>query len=83
MKECRRKTMSIELCFTCVNDDYFDTHYRVYYEYLSCDVKRSKLYGKYLKTFYKLRPYEFIVQTGLDKDLYCELPFFVCASKIY
>ena len=83
MKECIRKTMSIELCFTCVNDEYFDIHYRDYYEYLSCDVKRSKLYGKYLKTFFKLRPYESIVDSCLDKDLYSELPFFVCASKIY
>lgn len=83
MENFRRKTMSIELCFTCVNDEYFDTHYRYYYEYLSCEVKKSKLYGSYSKTFYKLRPYEFIVDSCLDKDLYCKLPFFVCASKIY
>lgn len=75
--------MDIKLWFTCVNDDYFENHYRAYYEFLSYDVKTSKLHGSYLKTFYKLRPYEAIVHSCLDKDLYCELPFFVCTSKIY
>ena len=83
MKNCRRKTMSIALSFTCVNDDYFDIHYREYYEFLSCDVKKSKLYGSYVKVFYKLKSYETLVNLGISEDLICELPFFVCASKIY
>ena len=83
MKECRRKTMSIELYVTCVNDDYFDIHYRDYYDFISYEIKKSKLYGSYDKTFYKLKPIDFFIKSGLDEDLYFELPFYVCASKIY
>ena len=83
MENFRTKEISVKLCCTCINEDYFSTHYRRYYEYLSFETKKNKLYGTYVKSFYKLRPYEFFVETGLSDDLYCELPFFVCASKIY
>lgn len=83
MKECIKKTMSIELYVTCVNDDYFDIYYRDYYDFIYYETKISKLYGSYVRTFYKLKPIDFFINSGLDVDLYTELPFYVCASKIY
>ena len=83
MKESRKKIMSIELYVTCVNDDYFDIHYSDYYYFISYEIKKSKLYGPYVKTFYKLKPIDFFMNSGLDVNLYRELPFYVCVSKIY
>ena len=34
MEKFRREMMSIELLFTCVNEEYFDVHFRDYYDYL-------------------------------------------------
>lgn len=83
MKEFRKKTMSVKFYFTCVNDEYFDIHYRNYYDFLSYDKAYSKTYGSYTKTFYKLKTFKSVINTGLDMKMYYDLPPYVCASEIY
>lgn len=83
MKEFRTKEMSIKVRCACVNDDYFDLHYRDYYDYLTYELIKSESRGSYVKSFYKLKTFESVANFGIDEDLYCELPFFVCASRIY
>lgn len=83
MKEFSRKTMCVKLTCTCVNQNYFDEHFISYYDFLTCELIKSKSRGSYVKKFYKLKPYDYFDKHGCGDDLYCELPFFVCASRIY
>ena len=83
MEKFRREMMSIELLFTCVNEEYFDVYFCDYYDHLYFDFSKSKEHGVYRKMYYKLKPLSYILDLGLDKNIYLELPCFVCASKIY
>lgn len=83
MEQFRLKTMSVKLTFTCVNDDYFDVHFRNYYDYLDFDIRKSKFHGNYCITFYKLKSLSDIMALELDTDFYYKLPCFICASEIY
>lgn len=83
MEKFKREMMSIEILFTCVNDDYFDDHFRDYYDYLYFDFSKSEVHGVYRRMFYKLKSLSYILYLGLDKNIYLKLPSFVCASEIY
>lgn len=83
MEKFRREMMSIELVFTCVNEEYFDYNLREYYDFLTIELCKSKDYGLYGKHFYKLKPASGIFALGLDMDFYDGLPSFICASEIY
>lgn len=43
----------------------------------------SKGHGSYLQTFYKLKTFLSATHSGLDMNLYYDLPLYVCASEIY
>lgn len=83
MEKFRREMMSIELLFTCINEEYFDAHFRDYYYYLDFAFAKTEEYGVYRKMYYKLKPLSYISYLGLDKNMYLKLPCFVCASEIY
>lgn len=83
MEKFRRESMRVELYVTCVSEEYFNDNLRDYYEFLSCKSVRSKEHGSYFKTFYKLKGFKSVIDTGLDMDFYYELPSFICASEIY
>lgn len=83
MEKFRTERMSVKIDFTCVNDDYFNIHYSDYYDFLSYGYAKSKVHGYYLKTFYKLKTFLSATHSGLDMNLYYDLPLYVCASEIY
>lgn len=83
MEKFKREIMSIKLSCVCVSYRYFEKHFSKYYELLSYDVVKSKEHGPYMKVFYKLKSFDFFIKSNIDKDIYYELPYFICASKIY
>lgn len=83
MEKFRTKTMRVKISCTCVNSEYFDSHLREYYNFLTCDTCSSKRYGYYSKVFYKIESLPVLKSLGLDMDLYDDLPLFVCVSEIY
>lgn len=83
MKEFRTKTMRVKISCTCVNSEYFDTHFRNYYNFVSCEIASSKTHGYYNKRFYKIRSLNDLNSSGLDMDRYFNLPIFICTSEIY
>lgn len=83
MEKFRREMMSVEVLFTCVNDDYFDDHFRDYYDYLGFDISKSEVHGVYGRYFYKLKSTSDIVALRLDMNFYYRLPSFICKSEIY
>lgn len=83
MEKFRIKKMSVKLYFSCVNDGYFNNNLRDYYEFLSCEICDSKIYGYYLKSFYRLRSFSELFALGFDAVKYSEMPTNICASRIY
>lgn len=83
MEKFRTKTMRVEIFCTCVNIEYFDSHFRKYYNFLTCEISSSKRHGHYNKRFYKIKSLQDFISLGLDIDRYSDLPCFVCASEIY
>lgn len=83
MEKFKREIMSIKLLFTCVNEEYFDVHFRDYYDYLDFELSKSEVHGLYGRYFYKLKSTSDIVALGLDMNFYDGLPSFICASEIY
>lgn len=83
MEKFKKETMSVELYFTCVSEEYFNDNFREYYEFLSCKFVRSKEHGSYFKNFYKLKDFNSVIDSGLDMDFYYTLPCFICVSEIY
>lgn len=83
MEEFRTKTMSVKISCTCVNDEYFDTHFRNYYNFVTCQIGVSKKHGYYNMRFYKIKSLQVLNSSGLDMNRYFDLPIFVCASEIY
>lgn len=83
MKKFRTKEMSVKLTCTCVSNEYFTNNLRDYYEFLSCDFFESKTHGSYRKTFYKLRSFSELTDFGFDAIKYSEMPYYICASRIY
>lgn len=83
MEKFRTKTMRVKISCTCINQEYFDSHFREYYNFLSCEISPSKRHGYYNKRFYKIKSLQVLNSSGLDMDRYFDLPIFVCASEIY
>ena len=83
MEKFRKKMMSVEFHFTCVNEEYFQNNLIKYYDFLNFKMYNSKVHGIYGKYFYKLKTVTDILYLGLDKSFYLGLPWFVCSSKIY
>lgn len=83
MKEFITKKMSVKLNCACINDTYFSNNLRDYYEFLSCEICDSKIYGYYLKSFYRLRSFFELIDLGFDAIKYSEMPTNICASRIY
>ncbi len=84
MKQFRKKTLSLKLYCTCVNDDYFDIHLLNYYDFLGFKLAESKVHGVYSKAFYRLKNFTDIKALGLDENFYFnELPPYICVSNIY
>ena len=83
MKQFSKKTMSVKFYFTCINEDYFNNHYRAYYDFMAFASSRSKAHGFYVKSYFKIKTMSDILSLGLDKKTYYELPTYVCSSVIY
>ena len=83
MEKFRKERMSVKIDFTCVNDVYFNIHYSDHYDFLAYGYGYSKEHGTYLKTFYKLKTFLSATHSGLDMNLYHDLPPYICASEIY
>ncbi len=83
MKEFRTKKMSVKISCACVSNEYFDSHFRDYYDFLVFDIGESKIHGYYRKTFYKIKPVSAVISLGLDMNRYVDLPSFVCTAVIY
>ena len=83
MEKFRTKEMSVKINCTLMNKEYFENNYREYYEFVSCEISKSKRHGYYNKRFYKIKSLRVLNSLGLDMDCYFNLPIFVCASEIY
>lgn len=83
MEKFKTKTMTVKIPCTCVNQEYFDSHLRKYYNFMTCEISSSKRHGYYNKRFYKIQSLRVLNSLGLDMDRYFNLPDFVCASEIY
>lgn len=83
MKEFRRKILSVKISCACVSKEYFDSHFRDYYNFFTCQIASSKRHGYYNKRFYKIKSLDVLYSLGLDMDCYFDLPPFICTSEIY
>lgn len=83
MENLRRETMSVKLSCVCVSNEYFYKHFSKYYDLLTYEVVKSKEHGSYINVFYKEKSFDFFENADVDEQLYYELPYIICASKIY
>ena len=83
IKANRTKNLSVKISCVCVSKEYFDSHFRDYYDFLTYNTYKSKLHGYYGKTFYRIKSISDFVSYGLDIKRYSDLPRFICVSEIY
>lgn len=83
MRQFRTKRIKVTLECLCVETSFFRKNFLDYYEYLGSSLCESKVYGYYLKEFYKRKTTVHCEALGIDPQVLDDLPRFVCASSIY